>query len=301
MRLPAWSLVQYTVPADAAARLGLLVADTVRRAPADLADATMLDLLDHWTHAARLLRSLDGQAVERLEVVPDATLVAPLTYPRKVLCAGANYYSHAKEMGTAQPSPSVRPYFFLKPPTTTVIGPYDPVIISSVPGAKVDWEAELGVVMADRCRDLTPEQVPEHVAGYLVANDISARGDFPRPDAVAPPFGWDWVAHKGQDGFCPIGPGLVPSWLVDDPQSLPLRLSVNNVVKQDSTTADMVVDIGGLVAEASRLVTLEPGDLILTGTPAGVGMPNGEFLRPGDDVAVEIEGIGTIINRIEAR
>ncbi len=301
MRRPPWSLVQYTVPTGTGVRLGILVGATIRAAPAELGDMRLLDVLEDWSRLSPALRSFDAELLDRLAPVPAATLVAPLTYPRKVLCAGANYYSHAKEMGTVRPDPSAHPYFFLKPPTTTVIGPFDPVTIPVAPAAKVDWEAELGVVIAHRCRDLAPGEVPDHVAGYLVANDISARGVFPRPEAVFPAFAWDWVAHKGQDGFCPTGPGLVPTWLVDDPQSLQLRLSVNGVVKQDSTTADMVVGVGELVAEASRLMTLEPGDLVLTGTPAGVGMPREDFLRPGDEVTVEIEGVGTITNRMVAR
>jgi len=301
MRQPPWSLVQYTVPTGSGFRLGLMVGEKVRAAPAELTELSLLDVLDDWSRLSPALRSFDAESLDRLAPVPAATLVAPLTYPRKVLCAGANYYSHAEEMGTLRPDSSARPYFFLKPPTTTVIGPFDPVTIPVAPGANVDWEAELGVVIADRCRDLAPGEVLDHVAGYVVANDISARGVFLRPEAVFPAFGWDWVAHKGQDGFCPIGPGLVPTWLVDDPQSLPLRLSVNGVVKQDSTTADMVAGVGELVAEASRLMTLEPGDLVLTGTPAGVGMPTGDFLRPGDEVTVEIDGVGTITNRMVAR
>lgn len=293
--MAAWSLVQYE--ADGI-RLGIADSGVVRRPPPELADHTVLDLLAEWTRWMPLLRELDVRA---LPEVSDAHLVAPLTYPPKVLCAGANYFDHAEEMGAARPDPDAEPYFFLKTPTTTIVGPDAPVGIPADPAAKIDWEAELGVVIADTCRDLEPGQAWSHLAGYLVANDLSARGRFPRPGAVFPAFGWDWFAHKSQDGFCPIGPGLVPAWLVPDPHALKIRLTVNGEVKQDSSTAAMVCGVDRLVAAASRVTTLEPGDLLLTGTPAGVGMPRNEFLEPGDVVTVEIEGVGRIRNRMVPR
>ena len=154
-------------------------------------------------------------------------------------------------------------------------------------------------MIADRCRDLTPEQVPDHVAGYVPANDISARARLTRTDAVAAPFGFDWVGSKAQDGFCPLGPGLVPEWLVGDPQDLRIQLTLNGVVKQDAHTSGMITPVVELVAAVSRFVTLEPGDVVLTGTPAGVGLPRGEFLAPGDVVVVvEIERVGRLVNPV---
>ncbi len=296
---PRWSLVQYHSAADTSPTLGIEVAGEVRFAPAPMAGLTLLQVLDDWARWAPVLRALDVGVLT--PVGGPVALAAPLTYPRKLLCAGANYHSHAAEMGTARPDPAATPFFFLKPPTTTVVGPHAAVAIRTTPGSSVDWEAEVGVVVADRCRDLADDEAGAHVAGYLVANDVSDRGAFIRPDAVAPPFGFDWLAHKGQDGFCPLGPGMVPAWQVPDPQDLRIRLTVNDVVKQDASTADMVVGMHRLVAAASRMVTLEPGDVILTGTPAGVGMPRREFLHPGDVVTVTVEGLGTIRNEIVAR
>ena len=131
-----------------------------------------------------------------------------------------------------------------------------------------------------------------------MANDLSARDRTARTDAVSPHFVYDWLGHKGQDGFCPLGPGIVPAWLVPDPQRLAIRLSVNGQVKQDGSTSDMVIDVDHLIAGASRAGTLLPGDVILTGTPSGVGMPSGEFLSPGDTVIVEIDRIGTLRNQV---
>ena len=297
---PAWSLVQFTTPGDARPRVGVGVgtgADLqVRHPPAPLDGLSLLRVVEGWERSAPLLQDLD---VGELGLVPGAEVVAPLTYPGKVLCAGANYYDHAAEMGTSRPDPDAEPYFFLKAPRTTVVGPG---AVVGLPGGRsqVDYEAELAVVVSRRCRDVGPEEAARAVAGYLVADDLSDRGRFPRPDAVAPPFGFDWVAHKSQDGFCPLGPGLVPAWRVPDPHDLAITLAVGEVVKQRSSTAQMVVRVPDLVAAASRLGTLEPGDVILTGTPAGVGMPRGDFLGDGDVVTVTIEGIGTLRHTMAA-
>lgn len=296
MRTPPWLLIQFTTSGSAGPLAGILQRDSVRALPPEW-PSTVLEILDAWAVWEPHLRSLDP---ETLGIVDDTELVAPITYPRKVLCAGANYYDHAAEMGTAVPDPAAAPFFFLKPPTTTIVGPRADVRLPEQPDANVDWEAELGVIIADRCKNVSPEDARSHVAGYVVANDLSARGLFARPGAVFPPFSWDWLAHKGLDGFCPIGPGIVPWWFLEDADDLRLTLSVNGQVKQDSRTSQLVVGIDGLVSAASALTTLEPGDLLLTGTPAGVGMPRNTFLASGDVVTVEIEGIGRIENRMRA-
>lgn len=298
MTAGTWALVQYTEPGSGDVRLGFEEAGVIRLPPPSLTGATLMEVLADW---ARWDPVLKGIEVGSLPEVVGAEPVAPLTYPRKVLCAGVNYFDHAEEMGTEPPDPDAEPFFFLKTPTTTIVGPRATIAIPADPQAGVDWEAELGVVIADTCRDVDPAEARAHIAGYVVANDLSARGQFPRPGAVFPAFAWDWVSHKSQDGFCPIGPGLVPSWLVPDPQALKIRLTVNGEVKQDSSTSAMVAGVDKLVAAASRITTLEAGDLVLTGTPAGVGMPRKDFLKPGDVVSVEIEGLGRIVNKIVAR
>jgi 2-keto-4-pentenoate hydratase/2-oxohepta-3-ene-1,7-dioic acid hydratase in catechol pathway len=294
MRSPEWALVQYRLPGDSQVRPGALSEGTVVRLPSAFRARTLMDALARWDETAGLLGDWSPAAAP---AVPGARIVAPLTFPGKVLCSGANYYSHAAEMGSKPPSEEAEPFFFLKPPPTTVIGPCDPVPFG-YPSLQLDWEAELGVVIGHSARNVPAARAREHIAGYLAANDLSARDRAARDDAVSAHFVYDWLAHKGQDGFCPLGPGLVPAWLVADPQRLQLRLSVNGVLKQEASTEDMVIGVDGLVAAASRVVTLQPGDVILTGTPAGVGMARGEFLAPGDTVMVEIEGIGVLQNQV---
>lgn len=291
-----FALVQYRTAGSAAVRVGVHDGVAVRALDGLASGADLMDVLDEWATWATHLRGLDAQS---LEPVPDAKLIAPLTFPRKILCSGANYYDHAAEMKVPPPDPSVDPFFFLKSPTTTIIGPFDDVRIGPDPADCFDWEAELGVVISKRARDVGSADALTMIAGYVVCNDISARGLFQRD--AAPPFNWNWLGQKNQDDSCPIGPGLVPVWEVPDPANLAITLRVNGEVKQQSNTSHMVVPIADLISGASRVTTLEPGDLILTGTPAGVGLPRNEFLHPGDVVTTEIESIGRIVNRIVAR
>jgi 2-keto-4-pentenoate hydratase/2-oxohepta-3-ene-1,7-dioic acid hydratase in catechol pathway len=191
------------------------------------------------------------------------------------------------------------PYFFLVP-ATTIIGPGDPIEVPIDAGAMVDWEGELAVVIGQHARNVSVENAPACVAGYTICNDVSARGLHRRTSYAAPPFEWDWLRSKGRDTFLPMGPSITPSWLVDDPHDLQLRVWVNGALKQDARTSDLIVDIWQLVAAASAFATLEPGDVITTGTPAGVGAPRGEYLRPGDVVTVEIERLGRLTNPVRA-
>jgi 2-keto-4-pentenoate hydratase/2-oxohepta-3-ene-1,7-dioic acid hydratase in catechol pathway len=290
-----WMLVTYHEDDPGKPQVGVAADGVVYRAPELLAGRSMLEILADWDALAPVLRTV---APSGGEPVPGARLLAPIRFPSKVLCAGANYYAHLTEMGIDRPERAGQPYFFLKPPTTTVIGPDDEVLLPARPGRQIDWEGELAVVIGRRCRDVPAERARAVVAGWTVVDDVSARDRLHRTDVVSEHFGYDWFAAKGEDTFCPMGPGVVPDWLVDDPQRLGIRLSVNGVVKQDSTTADMIVGIWELIAAASRSVTLEPGDVIATGSPAGVGLPRAEFLAPGDNVVVQVEQVGTLRHRV---
>lgn len=291
--MTAWSLVSYRTEGGEAGA-GALHQGRVVELPIEASG--VLQLVEAWPEVEPRLRSFDPAGARE---IPGAELVLPLRHPRKVICAGANYHSHSREMGVERPA-GARPYFFLKPPTTALIGPGEPIAIPADPAARVDWEAELAVVIGRGGRRIPASSALAHVAGYTALNDVSLRGPHRVPEPIAPPFEWDWLASKGADRSTPLGPGIRPAFLVPDPQRLDVRLWVNGVPKQSASTADMIDGVAALVAAASELMTLEPGDVIATGTPHGVGLPRGEFLRPGDVVEVEIGDFGRLSNPVVA-
>jgi len=289
-----WSLVSFLK--NGAAGVAVLREDGTLVAPMDLKRwATMLELVADWAAAESVLRGLD---IEGAPVIECDRLLPPLVWPRKVVCAGVNYRKHMREMGGEIPAEGWRPFFFLKAPTTTVIGPNDPIIIRRPDQARYDWEAELAVVIGIGGRDIPPEGALAHVAGYCVANDVTARGHHRRQSVPAEAFFYDWFAAKSMDSSLPLGPGITPAFGVPDPQDLRMRLWVNGELHQDESTADMVCPVAELVSAASEVVTLEPGDVIATGTPSGVGASRGLYLRPGDVVRVTIDGLGTLENTV---
>jgi len=255
----------------------------------------MLELVCDWPQAEGILRGLDMSDAPAVE---HDSLLTPLRWPRKVVCAGVNYRRHMREMGGEIPAEGWRPFFFLKAPTTAVIGPGDPIIVRAPEQARYDWEAELAAVIGVGGRDIAPPDALAHVAGYCVANDITARGHHKRQSVPAEAFMYDWFAAKSMDGSLPLGPGITPAFLVPDPQDLRLRLWVNGVLQQDESTSDMVCTVAELISAASEVVTLEPGDVIATGTPAGVGAGRGLYLRSGDVVRTTIDGLGTLENTV---
>ena len=279
-------------------QLGLLRHDTGEIVvPPELKQwASMLELLGNWAVARGVLATLPLADAPR--AAETAALLTPVTWPRKVLCAGVNYRKHILEMGGEVPGAEWQPFFFLKPPSTTVTGPADPIIIRDHERARYDWEAELAVVIGTGGRDIPAGGALEHVAGYCVANDVTARGYHRRASVPAEPFRFDWLAAKATDTSLPLGPGITPSFFIPDPQDLRLRLWVNGELQQDESSADMICGVAELIAAASAAVTLEPGDIIATGTPAGVGAGRGLYLTHGDVVTVAIDGLGQISNRV---
>ncbi len=211
----------------------------------------------------------------------------PIERPGKIVCVGLNYRDHAEEQGTALPQ---APLLFAKWPNA-LIGPGEAIVIPPVT-KQVDYEAELGVVIGERVHGVSEENALETVRGYLCLNDVSAR-DLQFGDV-------QWTRGKSLDTFCPIGPELVPAARVPDPQVLAIRTVVNGEVLQDSNTSKMIFTVAQIVAYVSRAITLEPGDLIATGTPAGVGAFRNPpiWLQPGDEVTVEIDGVGTLTNPV---
>ena len=295
-----------TIEQDGAAtvvveRGGMAVALTELLAPADFdrlggKPTDLLPLLEDWAHwSVELPRRIAGQADFGAKGRSASALrfLPPIALPRKLICIGANYHDHIAEMPI--PITPTYPYSFLMPPSTTLRGSGAPVEKPSQ-SAMMDWEAELAVVIGTRCQDVPEEKALEVVAGYANFNDLSAR------DWVAsrPPIGVDWVRHKCFDGFGPMGPYFVPAEFVGDPQALHVRLSVNGVVKQDSTTGEMVYGVAAIIAHLSGIMTLEPGDVIATGTPAGGGHGRQppEYLKAGDEVRMEIGNLGELVTPI---
>lgn len=244
-----------------------------------------------WERSRTALAELAAAAAKSGVAPVEAKLAAPLLYPGKVLCAGANYYDHMAEMGfPGVKKEAQRLFFFFKPPRNAVVGPGATVVMPRGT-KKYDWEIELAAVIGKTARYVPVETALSHVAGYTIAIDMSARDFNQAPDQF---YKFDWVAGKATDTACPMGPWIVPAEALGDVQNVALKLSVNGAVKQDSTTGQMIYTVAEQIARASQLMTLDPGDVILTGTPAGVGVPKGTFLNPGDKIDAEIAGIGKL-------
>jgi 2,4-didehydro-3-deoxy-L-rhamnonate hydrolase len=242
-------------------------------------------------------RADDSRMNGRLEsAARDMRLLAAPFIPARIFCAASNYVEHAREMGTALAAKAEsRPYMFVKT-ASSVIGPNETVRIP--PETKMpDWEVELAAIIGRRARRVSPEQALDYVAGYTIVNDVSARDLTKRSDY---PFKHDWFQGKNHDTFCPLGPWIVPSRQIVDPQNLRLRLSVNGELMQDGTTADMIWTVREQIAYLSSIVTLMPGDVIATGTPTGVGMGRGIFLKAGDIMVASVEHLGELRNPVEA-
>jgi 2-keto-4-pentenoate hydratase/2-oxohepta-3-ene-1,7-dioic acid hydratase in catechol pathway len=220
-------------------------------------------------------------------VVEGPTLHAPL-HPGKIIAAGLNYADHAREAGMVLPS---QPLLFAKLPSS-VVGPGHPIRFDPAVTERVDWEVELAVVIGQTVSNVSAAAALSAVFGYTVANDVSAR-DLQFGDG-------QWTRAKSIDSFCPLGPWIVTADEIPDPQALGLRTRVNGETVQDSTTAQMVFGVAELIAYCSRFFTLEPGDVILTGTPWGCGefMTPQRSLQDGDRVEVEVDGIGTLSNPV---
>jgi 2-keto-4-pentenoate hydratase/2-oxohepta-3-ene-1,7-dioic acid hydratase in catechol pathway len=263
-------------------------------------------LLDDWA-AAKVRLSILAASSGGLPNRPLGTvkLLAPIDRPGAIYCAGANYKDHVLEMARAQniaPEPDphavgLQSWHFIKT-AGCVIGPNE--IVHLPPRSnKVDWEAELAVVIGRTAKDVPVDTALDYVAGYTIANDLSAR-DFTKRAAVpdSSPFKYDWVAHKCFDGSCPIGPWIVPAEEIADPQNLAIELSIGGVIKQKSNTSQMIFTVAEQIYHLSGKLTLHTGDVILTGTPAGVGAPRGEFLKSGDEVKITVGSIGELVNKI---
>jgi 2-keto-4-pentenoate hydratase/2-oxohepta-3-ene-1,7-dioic acid hydratase in catechol pathway len=250
--------------------------------------ATIDQLIAAGPEAWAAAREAPGAALEGGEPVRAGMLDAPLQAPSKIACVGLNYHDHCRESGMAAPE---RPLIFAKFPSS-LVGPDAAIEWPEGLTEQVDWEVELAVVMGRRIRHATEREALDAVFGYTAANDVSAR-DLQFADQ-------QWVRAKSIDSFCPLGPVIVTPDEFGDPQDKGLVARVNGEMMQDSTTAEMIFGVAEILSFLSRACTLEPGDLILTGTPWGVGgfRDPPVFLEPGDRVEVEVEGIGVLANDI---
>ena len=292
-------------------RAGLIVGGEVfdaAKITGKAAYAAVAGILADWKRAeGALKKAATGAAKSRAkrQKLAKTKLLAPLPTPPNIFCAGANYADHAAAMArkAGQPAPAdpheqgQKPYFFIKaartladPGATIKVGDY---------AKELDWEIELAAVIGLPAKNVPVEKALDYVAGYTAANDLSARDRGRRPGVEATSFfKMDWIKHKSFDGSCPLGPWIVPASDIKDPQRLGLKLWVNGALRQDSNTNKMLFTLAEQIAHLSINMTLHPGDLILTGTPAGTGAESSEFLKSGDVIKVWIEGIGEFTNWI---
>ncbi|MCA9024935.1 MAG: fumarylacetoacetate hydrolase family protein [Planctomycetaceae bacterium] len=233
--------------------------------------------------------------------VADVSLLVPIPVPGKLMMLAGNYSKHVEETGgQAVVRESTFPYVFMKP-TTTLTNPGDPIRIPAISPNHIDWEIEFGIIIGKTCKGVSEEEALDYVAGYTVVNDISDRKYRPNPGRVERPKDtfFDWLHGKWHDTFCPMGPCVLPADEVTDPQNLPMKLTVNGDVEQDASTAEMDFPAAAVVSFVSSWVRLNPGDIISTGTPDGVGVAKGKFLKPGDVVEASIGSIGVLRNPVE--
>lgn len=301
--------VTFSLATDPRPRAGILLADQVLDIRASSLDSqeglpleSLLDIIRSgpplWNRLASLSKQIGAStpppaATHRLG---DVRLQAPIPRPLKnVFCLGLNYVSHMEETSRARGRESKIPevpVFFSKPPTT-IAAPEDPIRFDPAVTNEVDYEVELGVVIGIGGRDIAREHALRHVFGYTVTNDVSARDLQTRH--------LQWFKGKSLDGFCPMGPAIVTADEFGDPQDKRISLRVNGNTKQDANTASMIFPVAAIIDFLSRGMTLEPGDIISTGTPEGVGLGRvpPEYLKDGDLVEAEIEGIGVLRNPVE--
>jgi 2-keto-4-pentenoate hydratase/2-oxohepta-3-ene-1,7-dioic acid hydratase in catechol pathway len=300
-------------------RAGLVVDDSIidlagaltasQAPPHEGSFTAVLDVLRHWHDLQPSLRDIarnarvNGVAYDRVPL-SRVKLLAPVLYPGTIFCAGANYRDHVAEMSKAlnlpaEPDPheaGLKPWHFIKPSAACVRGTAAAIALPAY-SKKVDWEAEIALVIGRECRNVSVARALDYVAGLTIANDLSARDHLRREGVAADsPFRFDWVSQKSFDGALPLGPWIVPIEDITDPANLGIKLWVNDELMQDSSSSNLIFSMAEQIAHLSSRLTLRPGDLIVTGTPAGCGAARGRFLKAGDRVRVWVEGIGELSN-----
>ncbi|HEX5500808.1 MAG TPA: fumarylacetoacetate hydrolase family protein, partial [Thermomicrobiales bacterium] len=272
---------------DVAAAEAALGAGAAGPVPATM-DAVLADVAAGQAALADLARRAEGQRGPWLRDEASVAIGPAVPHPGKIVCVGLNYRKHAIESGAAIPE---TPVLFSKF-SNAIAAPDDEVPLSKA-GTEYDYEVELGFVVGREARDVAEADALSHVFGYFTANDLSCRDLQMRTS--------QWLLGKTMDRFLPLGPYVVTADEVDDPQSLSLKTWMNGELRQDSTTADQIFSVAQVIAYTSRYFPLDPGDIVVTGTPAGVimGMAEKRWLRPGDEVIVEVGGLGQLRNRMK--
>ena len=291
---------------DQGPRAGLLIGDRV-------VDAARATGMEAWSNVYAALQNWDEAHAAFQRATPEGgqplagtRLLAPLLYPGNIYCAGANYSDHFLEMerasgrsnGKNMKETGEQPWFFVKTSRGSIVGPDAEVKLPAY-SQEVDWEIELAAVIGRPARNVAAKDALACVAGYTIANDLSARDAMKRDKLPqGTPFHYDWLSQKCFDGACPIGPWIVPAGEIPDPHKLAMKLWVGGELMQDSNTGRMIFDTAEQIEMLSSRITLQPGDLILTGTPAGVGMGRKRYLKPGETVRLWIESIGEFSHRV---
>lgn len=299
---------QAVVPLAAAAKA---YADATHEKLALVASDDLLDFLppDGKGHAAakKIAAWVDraGTGLPQSARIPTdkARLLVPVPRPNKLFLLAGNYAEHIREGGgVAAERAETFPYVFMKPPSTTLTNPGQPVRIPAVSPGAIDWECELAVVIGRRAKGIKEADALAIVAGYTVINDISNRKFRPNPERKKRDKDafFDWMHGKWHDSFCPCGPAIASADSVPDPQSLSIKLTVNGQVKQNGSTGQQIFPVAAVIEFIAAICTLEPGDIISTGTPSGVGNATGTYLKPGDVVEASVGSIGTLVSPVVA-
>jgi 2-keto-4-pentenoate hydratase/2-oxohepta-3-ene-1,7-dioic acid hydratase in catechol pathway len=317
-REDSYRLASYMAP-NGAPRAGMVVDDVLIDAAAALeaggtapfgaSGLSVLQVLDRWSavhprlqRAARERRA--GGTLVTASALTDVRLLAPVLYPGNIFCAGANYRDHVAEMSTAlnlpaEPDPhelNLKPWHFIKASAACVRGSGERLKLPAY-SKKVDWEVEIAVIIGRECRDVSIDSAMDYVAGLSIVNDLSARDFLRRPGVAAEsPFHFDWMSQKCFDGALPFGPWICPLDEISDTGNLGMRLWVNDELMQDSNSSNMIFTIAEQISHLSTRLTLRPGDVIATGTPAGCGSARGRFLKAGDRVTITVDHLGTLVN-----
>jgi 2-keto-4-pentenoate hydratase/2-oxohepta-3-ene-1,7-dioic acid hydratase in catechol pathway len=320
MRNESYRLATYAGP-DGVARAGIVVDHEIVDVGQGLATVgqdhagvlrSVMSILEDWEQLGpklRLLaRDIRAGAVSARSPLSSVKLLPPVMYPGTIFCAGANYKDHVAEMSRAlnlpeEPDPhelGLKPWHFIKPSAPCVRATGARIALPRY-SRRVDWEAEIALVIGRHCRDVSVSEALNYVAGMTIVNDLSARDHLKREKVpVESPFRFDWVSQKCFDGSLPMGPWICPLEHIDDLRDMAIKLWVNDELMQDSSSANLIFSFAEQISHLSTRLTLRPGDVIATGTPAGCGAARGRFLQPGDRVRIWVQGIGELHSEFSA-